>query len=105
MPKIGSDADQKDQSIMAATIEQLKGNISMTTDPVVICGVQRKMNIGDFETIDVYCSIAVPVPLADVTDFAELEEKAIAAMERVIHIVSKETGDKYALIKGSLPKK
>ena len=66
----------------------------------VTCGVQRKVNIGNFESIDVYCAASVPVELDDPTDVTELETKLIQAMENLISITSKETADKYKVIKG-----
>ena len=101
MPKIASGASDKTQSIMSNTDEILKSELSVTTHPVVVCGVQRKINIGDFETIDVYCSAALPVPVNDVQDFDELEAKLIPAMEKLLYLTSKETGEKYSLIKNS----
>ena len=42
----------------------------MTTNPVVITAVQRKANIGNYETIDIYCAVSLPLVGADIYDQA-----------------------------------
>lgn len=65
----------------------------------VFCGVQRKVNIGNFESIDVYCAASVPVEIEDPQDKEELHSKLIEAMEDMISITSKVTAEKYEIIK------
>lgn len=85
-----------------ATINQ--DNLKSPGSPVniasVTCGVQRKINIGNFESVDVYCSASIPVEIIDPKDKEEIEEKLLDAMEQLIHITSKETAEKYAIVKG-----
>ncbi len=99
MPKIPNDAINKQEEIMASTLQDLNTTLSITTQPVVVCGVQRKINIGDFETVDVYCSVALPVQIDDLDNQEELETKLLSTMEKIIEITSKETGEKYGLIR------
>lgn len=95
MPTQNESPSDKDLSL-SSIVSHLDGNV-----PKVICGVQRKINIGQFESIDVYCAASIPVMVDDITDLEELETKLTAAMEHLIYITSKETADKYNLIKGN----
>lgn len=91
MPTINESPSNKDRTIMNLVNEHSKATVT--------CGVQRKVNIGDFESIDVYCAATIPVGLENPQDLKELEEKLTEAMENLIHITSKETAEKYQIIK------
>jgi len=91
MPTVNEGPSNKDKTIMNLANEHKNATVT--------CGVQRKVNIGDFESIDVYCAATIPVELDDPKDKAELEEKLTAAMEDLIYIASKETAEKYQVIK------
>lgn len=71
--------------------------------PMLLAGVNRKINTGNYENIDVYCAISVPlnlVPNGDIAQFYEaLREAAATAAEIGFGITSKETGARYQLIK------
>lgn len=67
--------------------------------PMMLCGVNRKINTGNFENIDVYCAISVPIML-----IPEMDEEAFqVAVERAAEIgfglASRETGQRYQLVK------
>lgn len=97
MPKDSENAlEQTEDSMPKMAEEVLKGVIPY---PVVFCGVNRKVNIGNFENLDVYSAIAVPVlefPHDDPEAFKEAVEKA---NEIGFSIVSRETGQRYNHIK------
>ena len=79
-----------------AAIEAWKGTIPY---PVMICGVSRKANIGGFENIDAFNAISLPIlslPQVDMDKFLE-DAKEIAALG--FQIASRETGDRYHVIK------
>ena len=55
MPKITKSAqEQSTDSPIDQVISSLAGEITVSTNPVFICGVNRKVNIGNFENVDVY---------------------------------------------------
>lgn len=93
MPTINETPADKDRSVSSFDTGR--------ESPRVTCGVQRKINIGNFESIDVYCSASIPVEIVNLGDKEEVESKLIQAMEDMIAITSKETADKYNLIKGN----
>lgn len=94
MPKIP--ADQQQQGGVRDTVERLAGSLAVTTEPVFVCGVQRKVNIGNFETIDVYAGLALP--LGAVVDEA-LREAVHQAAEVGFALTSEETAERYTFIK------
>lgn len=96
-------ASDKEKSALQTTAEMMQ-NIVITTHPVVITAVQRKANIGNFETVDIYAAVAIPCPDLDVSDPTTLEAALSAVIERGFHIASGETAARYRLVKASLEK-
>ena len=94
MPTLNEGPSDKSKSLSDLVVS-LDGNM-----PRVHCGVQRKINIGNFESIDVYCAASIPVEIEDLSNMEEVHAKLTAAMEEMIAVTSKETADKYNLIKG-----
>lgn len=97
MPKINSSASDKEQNTPDTTVNTT--NVTMSTDPVVITAVQRKANIGNYETIDIYMSVAIPQPGLDVTDKEALREALEQAADFGFGVVSRETGVRYKAVK------
>jgi hypothetical protein len=102
MPKISKSAiEQELDTPLTQAVEGALANIAITTSPVLICGVNRKINIGNFENIDVYAGIALPLEGLSFDDKTKLTEIVQDAAVYAFGLVSKETGDRYALIKES----
>lgn len=103
MPKISKSAQE--QSSSDSPIDNVSsiiaGEVSLTTSPVLICGVNRKINIGNFENIDVYAAISIPLPNASFEDREALSLIVADAAAYGFSVVSRETGDRYSLIKES----
>ena len=77
----------------------MSGEISISTNPVFICGVNRKVNIGNFENIDIYAGITIPLSNIDPSDKEALSQAVADAAAYGFSLVSKETGERYMLIK------
>lgn len=75
--------------------------ITVSTNPVFFCGVNRKINIGNFENIDVYAGISIPLTDIDPSDREALSEAVKQAAADGFGIVSRETGERYSTIKDS----
>ena len=102
MPKITKTAiEQSIDSPIDQVVNILSSEISISTNPVFICGVNRKINIGNFENIDVYAGITLPLNDVSLEDKDKLTEIIEAAASYGFSIVSKETGERYQLIKES----
>lgn len=96
MTKLSSNAVDKVNESLETKLEPVINQISITTQPVVICGVQRKANIGNYENIDVYVAVALPIVLSE---GAELDTIIREKIDEVCKIASEETYDRYKLIK------
>jgi len=102
MPKIAPNAQEQTTS---PSIDQIVSNmtaeISLSSSPIFICGVNRKINIGNFENVDVYAGITIPLDNVSISDKAALSEAVKNAAAYGFSLVSKETGERYTLIKES----
>jgi len=59
MPKISKSAqEQSTDAPLDQAVSSLAGEVTISTNPVFICGVNRKVNIGNFENVDVYAAIS-----------------------------------------------
>jgi hypothetical protein len=102
MPKISKTAhEQSTDSPLDQVVNLMSQEISISTNPVFICGVNRKINIGNFENIDVYAGITIPLVNVNPADKEELAEAVKQAAIEGFSIVSRETGERYTLIKES----
>lgn len=101
MPKVNRNAQEESEGApIAQVVEAAVANISITTSPVLIIGVNRKINTGNFENIDVYTGLALPIP-GDVSleDVETLKQAVENAAEEGFKLASKETFQRYAAIK------
>lgn len=103
MPKINKTAQESSSfdSPIDNIVSSIPGELSLTTSPVFICGVNRKVNIGNFENIDVYAAITIPLAGVSFEDKEQLRASIEEAAAYGFSVVSKETGDRYSLIKDS----
>jgi len=102
MPKISKNAfEQSIESPIEQVVNLMAQEISISTNPVFICGVNRKINIGNFENIDVYAGVTIPLSNVDPLDREALAEAIKLAAADGFAMVSKETGERYTLIKES----
>ncbi len=100
MPNISKSAkEQTEDSPIGSAIEQALANISITTTPVFICGVNRKANIGNFENIDIYSGLALPLDGESITDIESLKDAITKAAELGFAITSSETFQRYVIVK------
>lgn len=67
--------------------------------PSMVCGVSRKINTGNFESIDVYSGITIPISYLPDSDLDAFQQAAEAAADLGFRIVSSETAERYQLIK------
>lgn len=102
MPKIAPNAqEQTTGPSMDQIVSNMTAEISLSSSPIFICGVNRKINIGNFENVDVYAGITIPLDDVSISDKAALSEAVKNAAAYGFSLVSKETGERYTLIKES----
>jgi hypothetical protein len=100
MPKINRSAQEESLgSPIEQAVNAVAGELSVSSSPVFICGVNRKVNIGNFENIDIYAGITIPLNNVDPSDKEALAEAVKDAAAYGFSLVSKETGERYMLIK------
>lgn len=97
MPNISKD----NQEISTGTIEQALEAFpaAIIPYPVMLCGVNRKTNIGNYENVDVYGAIGIPIMALPGADLEAFKEAAREAAEIGFSIASRETGSRYEKIK------
>lgn len=84
------------ETFQFATLPQ----ISVTGTPMVVAGVNRKINIGNYEGIDVYCGVTFPVDKIKDQDYmSELIADTKTAIAEAFSVVSTETFERYQLVK------
>lgn len=100
MPKINETAEEQSQVPMVDALNRQLAAIAISHSftPTFVCGVNRKINTGNFENIDVYAGITLPVD-ADPTDIEDIKAAVTEIAQLAFALTSEETGSRYALIK------
>lgn len=98
MPRVSNNPKDEDSLVAEAVERQLK----IMPGILYFAGVSRKANVGNYETIDVYSGIGIPVGLLDESKSLNEETLRTIASEAAdigFSIVSAETWERYSLIK------
>mgnify|MGYP000483228066 CR=1 FL=1 len=102
MPKITKSAqEQSTDSPIDQVISSLAGEITVSTNPVFICGVNRKVNIGNFENVDIMACLTVPMNGVDPSNGEDFSNAIKEAASEAFSLVSRATGERYQLIQES----
>lgn len=93
--------EQSMGSPIEKAVNTLSESLITSQSPVFICGVNRKINIGNFENIDIYAGVTLPLSGVSMEDKESLQKAIEEAASYGFNLVSKETGERYLLIKES----
>lgn len=97
MPKISPDATSENNDAFDKGMEVLGMTVPSS---VIITGVGRKANTGNYENIDLFAGVTIPLGMVpDMNDLEAFKEAVAAACELGFLLASKETGARYNLIK------
>lgn len=99
MAKITESGQEQSGNPVMDAVEAQVGEISIATTPVLICGVNRKINIGDYENIDIYAGLTIPMVGADPSNVEAFKKYVEDAAELGFQLVSSETFERYRKIK------
>jgi hypothetical protein len=99
MGRINDSALDQSSSPIPQAVESEVQVILHTGTPMLFAGVNRKVNIGNFENIDVYCAISVPIMLMPGQDADAFKTAVAEAAELGFQLASKETAARYSKIK------
>lgn len=103
MPKINQSAQEKADDTAAHTAlegEAIPEATKHTSFPTLVASVNRKVNVGNYESIDVHCSLTMPVDgLPQELGLDEFKRMVADAAELGFNVCSHETGQRYTLIK------
>jgi hypothetical protein len=101
MPKINeSIVEQSANPVMDAVVSTHQ-KVLVTTEPVLTVAVGRKVNIGNFENVDIMACLTVPMTGVDPSNGEDFSNAIKEAAAEAFSLVSRETGERYQLIKES----
>ena len=96
MPGLNKNAtDQTNDHMVEHETETLKEVNIHATSPVFICGVNRRLNTGNFEHVDIYAGISLPLVGILPEDIETLKKSVQDAAELGFGIASTEAGKRY----------
>jgi hypothetical protein len=99
MARINENAyDQSTEPIPTAVEGQVQA-IMHAGYPMLLAGVNRRINIGNYENIDVYCAVSVPIMLVPDQDLEAFRAAVADAAELGFALASKETAIRYQKVK------
>lgn len=102
MPSVQKNDEVKDKSLSTFERLMLDAVNNVNKVPQVVCGVGRRITTVQYEHIDVFFGVTLPVINADLGDVEKLKEQLNEVATEGFMIASKETGERYLLIKDAL---
>jgi len=86
--------EQANENFNDRTDDVLLG-AAVSRTPFVSVGVNRRINIGNYEHLDIYAGVAVPVG----ADMEEIKDDVSNSIADAMRVVSTETNNRYQMIK------
>jgi len=101
MPKINESIVEQSMNPVMDSVISTHQRVVVTTEPVLTVAVGRKVNIGNFENVDIMACLTVPMNGVDPSNGEEFSNAIKEAAAEAFSLVSRETGERYQLIKES----
>ena len=101
MSRISDNGQDQSTTPIPTVVEGQAQVILHTGTPMLFAGVNRKVNIGNFENIDCYCAVSVPIMLLPDQDLEAFKQAVAEAAELGFQLASRETALRYSKIKES----
>jgi len=101
MPKINESIVEQSMNPVMDSVISTHQRVVVTTEPVLTVAVGRKVNIGNFENVDIMACLTVPMNGVDPSNSEDFSNAIKEAASEAFSLVSRETGERYQLIKES----
>jgi hypothetical protein len=101
MPKINESIIEQSVNPVMDAVVSTHQKVVVTTEPVLTVAVGRKVNIGNFENVDIMACLTVPMTGVDPSNGEDFSNAIKEAAAEAFSLVSRETGERYQLIKES----
>jgi hypothetical protein len=101
MPKINESVIEQSVNPVMDAVVSTHQKVVVTTEPVLTVAVGRKVNIGNFENVDIMACLTVPMTGVDPSNGEDFSNAIKEAAAEAFSLVSRETGERYQLIKES----
>lgn len=99
MPKITESATEQSVSPVMDAVVSTHQKLTVKTEPVLTVAVGRKINTGNFENVDVLVCLTVGMEGADPKNVEAFSEAVKEAAAQTFSLASRETAERYNLIK------
>lgn len=101
MPKITESITEQSINPVMDSIISTHQKVIVTTEPILTVAVGRKVNIGNFENVDIMACLTVPMSGINPSNSEKFSDAIKEAASEAFSLVSRETGERYQLIKDS----
>lgn len=98
MPRINQNAQEENNEGLDEKVKDMLPAVVVSTNPVVICGVNRRIGLANYEHIDIYAGVALPLDAIALQDPEALRNAIAEAAEFGFNAVSQETYARYKLL-------
>jgi len=100
MPGLNKTAtDHSTEHMVDHETSTLENIATHASSPVFICGVNRRLNVGNYEHVDIYAGVSLPVVGIAPDDIETLKKAIEDAAELAFGLASGETGKRYHELK------
>jgi len=99
MPKITESASEQSVSPIMDSVVSTHQRLTVKTEPVMTVAVGRKINTGNFENVDVLVCLTIGLEGADPKNIESFSEAVKEAAAQTFALASRETAERYNLIK------
>lgn len=101
MPRINQNGYEENNEGLETKIEDVLPTVIVGQNPVVICGVNRRVGLAHYEHVDLYMGVALPMDAAVLDDFDRLRESIAEVANFAFNAASQETYARYKLLTDS----
>jgi len=95
MPNINENTSDKIVNKGSDLMNEATMTAATTQMPVITCGVNRRINLGNYEHLDIFSGLSLPL---DTELTQDLLEKVTNKIAEGMNIVSRETNERFQMI-------